>query len=326
MSNNVLDYLRAIQIVIIVSQGASVTQEKPDKDKESILWGKIREVFLAGHVRFNDLYHDALETRTEQNLYEGLFDLTPITKEQWDTLSSSFSENPTKKEIDDNFKEFKKHQATCRNIYGPEYQSLMREKHSGEYNDSTVLLKMRQKAACTKIESNHTKATSKFKTAKKHLLEQTNGKELFDEAVAENEITLAATYDNQKEKLWKTIMIDSSFLTFVILGNPGSNNCAIVVPRNVPNWEGRTKSGRRAIKGANSNSNDHSSGPKGYRIIEQESNSRLSEPCHLKTEELNLKAKALTVKIRQNRYISNRLYLHLLNFCYIICARFRICM
>lgn len=286
-TNNVEEYLKQILVLIIVSQGASLTQEKPDKEKEAILWGKIREVFQAGHSRFNSIYEEFRDVRTEQKIFKDLFELAPITKEQWDTMSASFPLSPTTKELDDNYKEFKKHQTTCRNTLGVLYAKLSRVKGSGEYDDRLVLTQMIKKAAFVSIDLNHAKASSKFKVKNKL-------KEDLEELIRENEIELTKTYDNQKLTQWENCIPDVAFLAHTFLGACGSNNCAIVVPRNLPNHDSKTRSGRKSLlKDKNSSLNSS------YF----QSESQASGACiDLKKEELKLKSISLGLKERQNRY------------------------
>ena len=66
--------LLQVRSIILLSQGQDITEDKPDKDKEAIFFGKLRECLQAGHIRFNSTYKEEIEKRIklEGSVYEQL--------------------------------------------------------------------------------------------------------------------------------------------------------------------------------------------------------------------------------------------------------------
>jgi hypothetical protein len=289
--------LEQFKSVIIVSQGDAVTKGKPDKDKESLIYSNILSTLANGVERFNFVYKDELVKRSHQaSTFAPFFVVVDsLTVQQWETLKESFPVEPTsakKKETWDHFKDI---QSLCRNNWSVIYNRGIKNLPSGSYDDSDILLAIREKEIANRIEQNYRKAVSTaVATFKKTTSIETLEVLAFTKTKTEEFQAIYAL----KTQAWKQTKLFPGFLAFILLGSGGLKLPSLTVE----NGTGTTKSmlGRRGMSESSKELN-LSTSKNSKKDDDVARNQNQEHALYLKEQELKLKASVISSKLRKDR-------------------------
>jgi hypothetical protein len=182
-------------------------------------------------TRFHTELHEVFEKRKQ--LLTEWFLIEEPDDEVMKSLRAHFPYNrPSAALIKSVFLNFSKLKTDSRNVFGPSYNAVLKERkqgyQSGDYDDSEQLLDLLEKHICARVDSNFQKSVSDgVVDYKKKLQEQ--GQTATAKMISDEKKTLIqnkTAYYNQKKAGWHNSVVHTcpgSFLCFLLLGAPGKN-------------------------------------------------------------------------------------------------------
>ena len=202
-------------------------EASPTKDNKILLHANGRTFLKAQLFRLRAILNPQLVKR--ETFFAPAFNVGEETMNDQavERLLPRFTENPSEKQLDDCWKEFKEVQAVCRNSFGPPYSKWLKgNKQSGVYDDKETLTSMLQKIQCDAIENNKITSLDKKVAAfvKKYKEENNNENPILADKLskrAEFEGTMKVAYEKKKLE-WTIRKLPQGWLAFVILGLPGN--------------------------------------------------------------------------------------------------------
>jgi hypothetical protein len=235
-------YAVCLRDVVIGLAGDSLTTEQlATKEASTVLYGQIKD-WLYGtdfeggrqppdRTRFHTELHEVFEKRKQ--LLTEWFLIEEPDDEVMKSLRAHFPYNrPSAALIKSVFLNFSKLKTDSRNVFGPSYNAVLKERkqgyQSGDYDDSEQLLDLLEKHICARVDSNFQKSVSDgVVDYKKKLQEQ--GQTATAKMISDEKKTLIqnkTAYYNQKKAGWHNSVVHTcpgSFLCFLLLGAPGKN-------------------------------------------------------------------------------------------------------
>lgn len=157
-------------------------------------------------------------------------------------LEDMFSDSPDQKVLEDFFKLFQDFKTACRNEFGPPYDKARCEEHSGEYDDSEVVLSIVRDSIRKRIDANM------YKTVQSDLVDWKTKSATPPSRDALRVMEKRTAFYEAKKANWSSNALPRGYLAFLFCAKPGLGFNSLTVIPVTPQDNGLSKNGRDAIR------------------------------------------------------------------------------